>query len=165
MTKHGFPFFCYKKQMLNFAFIIFLFLVVGCSSKYDPMILEPIYLSDRGYHNEYVFTNNYPGRYDIGLYVDTPVYPLDSYDTKFQLEISIFLNNKPILTRQLSQSEFNFYGWEKGKGGMALLVYESPKDLPLNQSLICSVTVVDSDDGFESKYGKPMFYVRKMSDK
>ncbi len=151
--------------MLNFTFIICLFSLIGCSSKYDPMILEPIYLSDRGYHKEYVFTNNYPGKYSIGLYVDTPVYPLDSYDTKFQLEITIFLNNKPILARQLSQSEYNFYGWEKGKGGMVLLIYESPGDLPLNKPLRCIVKVVGSDDGFESKYGKPMFYIRKKSDK
>ncbi len=152
-----------KKMILIIAF--FLLFVTGCSSKYVPMVLEPIDLSLSGYNNKYVFTNKYQGSYNIGLYVEKPAPPFGSYETKFRIELTIYQNQIPILNRQLIHSEFNFNGWEKGKGGMVLLKYSSPSDLPTNQLLTCSVTVVDSDGKFEEKYGKPMFFIRKMSDK
>ena len=99
------------------------------------------------------------------MYVDKPVFHLDEYETNFELELSVYQDGKPILSRKLSKPVFNFNGWEKGKGGMALLVYNAPQDLPLNKRLKCKLKVVKTDQGFIDKYGQPKFFIRKMSDK
>jgi len=151
--------------ILKATLILSLFTVISCSNKYDPLVLEPINLSTQGFHKEYTFKNNYQGNYVIGLYVDKPIFPRDKYETNFKLELTIYQDKKRILTKKLFKPEFNFTGWENGKGGMALLVYKVPRDLPLNEPLLCSITVVKSDKVFEKKYGKPKFFVRKMSDK
>ena len=129
------------------------------------MILEPINLATQGISKEYTFKNKYVGRYDIGLYVDSPVPYCKKYESNFELEITFLQDSNAIISKKLSKPKFIFYGWENGKGGMALLVYNVPDDLPLSYTFTCRVTVLKSDRHFEEKYGKPMFFVRKMSDK
>ena len=152
-------------KLLHIALILSLFLVIGCSNKYEPIVLEPINLAAHGVSKEYVFKNKYAGRYDIGLYVDKPVPYREKYESNFELEITLLQDSNALISKKLSKPEFIFYGWEKGKGGIALLVYEVPNDLPLSKTLMCRVTVLKSDLHFEEKYGKPKFFVRKMSDK
>lgn len=141
------------------------FISNGCEDKYVPLVLEPFDISIQGLIKKYTFENKYKGKYDIGLYVEKPIFHLDKYETNFRLEITIYNDNEIILSKIVSKGEFNFNGWENGKGGIALIVYSTPIDLPLNLPLKCVVKIIKSDELFENKYGKTYFYIRKMSDK
>ncbi len=155
-----------QRYLLKIAVVIIsLVSVFGCSNKYDPMVLKSINLNIEGFQKEFTFTNRYRGNYNLGLYVDKPVFHLDQYETNFEIEITIFQHNNQVITEKVSNPVFNFNGWEKGKGGLALLIYNSPKDLPLNNALDCRIKVLKPDLSFEEKYGRPKFYIRKMSDK
>jgi hypothetical protein len=143
----------------------FIFIANGCEDKYVPLVLEPLDISSQGLIKEYIFKNKYEGEHDIGLYVEKPIFHLDKYETNFKLEITIYKNESIILSKLVSKGKFNFNGWENGKGGIALVVYRSPSELPLKKTLKCIVKIIESDAMFEKKYGKTIFYIRKMSDK
>jgi hypothetical protein len=140
-------------------------LISGFGNKYVPQVLKPIDLSKQNHVIECNFINKYNGKYNIGLYVQKPIFHLDKYETEFQLEIKVYKDEEVIFSESVSDSVFNFTGWENGRDGMALVVYRSPKDLPLKYPLKCVVEIIKPDMHFEKKYGVTQFYIRKMSDK
>lgn len=138
------------------------YLLFPPSDLYTPLVLKELNLSRKGAVIEEEFINKYKGSYDLGIYVNNR---LES-DAKLncQLNITISNNSGVVLENILEEQVFIFWGWEQGKGGVALLIYEAPRDLPLNENLMIRVEVLEPDLEFSKKYGPSSFFVRKMSD-
>lgn len=128
---------------------------------YTPLVLKNLDVSRKGEIVEAEFNNQYEGTHDLGIYVSKRI----ESELKSQLRITVSGDKGVILERVLDRNEFQFWGWEKGKSGVALMVYEAPSELPLNVPLRIRAEVVVPDKEFIKKYGPTMFFVRKMSDK
>ncbi len=136
---------------------------------YDDLINEELDISKKGLIKRFEFKNKYAGRHDVGILLDKftdDLYfkPLSQrYALKLKMEVNFYVQNSRVLSRVVENKYDPFIG--RTSKGFSFITYDSPKDLPLDNLIICEVKVVEPDITLNTAYGPARFYVKKMSDK
>ena len=136
---------------------------------YEYLIDEELNISEKGLIRRFEFKNKYAGRHDIGVLLekfsdDLYFVPLSRrYKLKLRMEVNFYLQNSLILSRIVEDKYEPFIG-RRGKG-FSFIIYDSPKDLPLDKLVTCEVKILEPDNKLSTTYGPVRFFIGKMSDK
>lgn len=132
---------------------------------YRPLAAEIVILDGSVAEYSLEFTHEYEGMYGVGIKVSNPPSVAHPFPTILEVSISMFVNGREAWTIEGDTRNSPFSGGGEYPGGMRLLKYDVPKDLPLKTKVRSVLTITAGDTDFHSRYGRAVFFVSKMSDK
>jgi len=132
---------------------------------FDYLVNESLDISQIG-TKKFEFRNKYKGKHSVKIVLEN--FPDDLYFSKnnqivwkLKFKIDFYVKDSLVFSSTKNLME-PFVGKDSG---YFILIYECPKDLPINQKIICNVTIIEPDYIFTNKYGPVRFCINKMSDK
>ncbi len=131
---------------------------------FDPLAKGYIDVSKVDAEYSFQFVNKYSGWHTIGIAVRK--FPDQYYRLNrvgFKAEITVSQDGRLLLKRETARVTAYLWGWNKS-GGFDLLFYKVPDDLPQSTPLLCTIRITKANRNFERVYGKPEFFIGKISD-
>ena len=130
------------------------------SDLYEPLVSadlegEPIDI-------EFGLTHRYPGFYQIKVDASASPGIGVKYTTDFETNISFRHDNREIISEVRSEPEFNY--WRNTDGGVVLLTYRVPEQVPKDEEVNVTFKIYGNVGEFVEKYGPSTIKVSKMSD-
>lgn len=111
------------------------------------------------------FSHQYEGMYGVGIMVSNPPSVAHPFQTSLEVSISMFVDGQEVWSKEGDTQNSPFSGGGNYPGGVRLLKYEVPEDLPVNKRVRSVLTISNGDLVFHSRYGTAVLFVKKMSDK
>lgn len=132
----------------------------------EPLAIGNVILSESGREFPFELTTKYPGSHTVAIGVSSPPRPARAFETEVELTISFYSDTKGISTFRGNTTDWPYWqGNSDFPGGMDLLVFEVPDDVPLREPVRCVLHVATGDPSFHKEYGSARLEVRKIGDK
>ena len=138
-------------------------LLVPPKDLYKPLVAKSIDFEEGttlkipSYHHEYV------GNHELGIFFDNP----DALTFQTNSKLRLIANLECSVEGKLRYSRIiesgNLFFGSQGSG-YGLNTYVVPRDLPLDETISCMLTVSGMDIELIKKYGPIRIYVKKVSD-
>ena len=133
---------------------------------YRYLVREEIDFRKKGLIRRFEYRNKYLGNHEVGILLDNFSDDLylspHPYKLKSKVEIKFYIKHKLVLSRVLDEKYQPFNG--ATGNGFSLMYYKCPVDLPLDDTILCEITIVEPDVYLFNTYGPVNFFIRKMSD-
>lgn len=138
--------------------------LVGLSGKYSPANLGNLTFGTQNSVIRGVHTNHHAGSYALVIVADKPVPIGENYDLKdLSVGVDIHAGGEKLLTRNVIAYDHEL--WGQFANGIALFLYEVPRDLPEKIPLEFVIDVDRSSFHSLKKYQFHKIVVLKRSDK
>ena len=129
---------------------------------YRPLGEIQMSLADAGSFYSLDIAHEYPGMHGVEIRVLNPPSVGRSIDLASEVTVTVEQDGRVILSKRIKEFDFPF--WDREGGGLTVLYYSVPEDLPRRQPLRFLVTVETPDAGFQERYGQAKLCIRKHSD-
>lgn len=130
---------------------------------YEPLATASIDLHTVGAKSRIEFSNKYSGAHEFGILLPSAS-GLASFDTPIpdvKLGIECFEQGRSVLSRIISGGS-PFAG--KYGNGISLASYSCPEDLPIEQPLLCEISVKEALRTSGESFKNAILFARKRSD-
>lgn len=106
--------------------------------------------------------HSYPGNYVVEVHAPTSSGTGVSYQVEFEAEVEVRTEKTELLRKTPRQESPQF--WKHKGGGITLLRYRVPEQVPRNELVQVKVAITGNIGGFNRKYGTPVLLIAKSSD-
>lgn len=138
--------------------------LIGLSGRYTPTHLGNLTFGTQNSVVRGKHTNHYAGSYAVVIVTANPVPIGDNYDLDdLKVDVDIYVGGERLLMRNVIAYDHEF--WGQSVNGIALLLYEVPRDLPEKKPLEFVIDVDKSSFHSLRKYQFQKIVVIKRSDK
>jgi hypothetical protein len=127
---------------------------------YSPMAYQAIEDKSKGYLLEVM--HRYPGNYEVEIYAPTSSGVGVPYQVEFDADIEVKTEKMTLLHNTSSKESPQF--WGRAGGGITLLRYRVPEQVPRNELVQINVAITGDIGRFNKKYGTSVLLVAKSSD-
>lgn len=134
------------------------------SDLYSSLDEQELNLSNEMESHSLSFEAKYPGNHAIFIDVSKVIPIGEKYGGEYLIKVEITdAKNLPLISETVSTPAYSFW---RGRlpGGIALLAFDAPEDVPLKQPLVANILVLKSDSEFQERLGPLTLVVRKYSD-
>ena len=148
---------------------LFIRAIAPPSDLFTPLVDEPCDVGHRGVAGRFTFENRYSGKHAVGLILAGPagdqlLKPMSERRVlQLRMEITFFIKNTVILSRIVGKTYSPFSGTDGN--GVTFFYYTCPEELPLNETIVCEVRIIEPDDALAKSCNPVRFYICKTSDK
>lgn len=129
---------------------------------YEPLILEPISLKENVVLPELPLYHSYIGTYSIGIYMDKAPRFTSPIKSDAAIELSISHGGNILFEERYDKWTSTLGAPGTENSGVILGSYRVPDNIPLKLQTEAKISVISADSTFENKYGKLVFFIRRI---